>query len=696
MSKTEQSEWQGMVGELTRFFRDYYRDEIGWLAERYPRDSRSLEIDWSDLHQALPDFATDLKANPHGGDTRRDPLSELHDGLYNVDIPLPEDFQRNDWPDAHVRVKLPQSERLGIGELRSRHRNTYVAVHGQIERVTAQTERMTHGLYECTKCGKTIEKIQPVDQQEEPGSCPGTCSGKPNWELDVENSKTIDVRKVKLKQPPEEADGDGKTLRVYLEDDLAFTEGDRTMPGMAGERATIHGILKRDLSPMRGRNGKPEFGTYIEGHAIEFENSLTQDIEIQEYKDQITEIANAQDTLNQLVESFAPHVAGEQRMYQIKRAAVLYLFGGYRKDLGGGESQRGDIHMLLVGDPATGKSQVLNFIEAVSPRCERLSGTDSTGVGLTASANQSEFGDSDWVLKPGLLPRASGGHAIVDELDKMGDTDNLHEALEDQRVHVAKAGMKATLKTETGLIAAANPEMGRFGSFTDFVEQIDIEPALFSRFDIIHTLHDKQDKNRDEKIAKATLSSWKRASEGETTSTDVPIDTDTFRAYIAHAKDIDPTMTEAAMDRIIEWYVDERADDWDDVDEEDDTVPITARSVPGAARLAEAHARAKLREKVIVDDVEVAIQCITDMIGDVFLNDEGQRDADLVENPAKSAIKDRRDKIVEKCGGEVLTVSEIADEVNIDRDTVEQTLHSLNGEVERVAGKNRWQINEVN
>jgi len=369
------------------------------------------------------------------------------------------------------------------------------------------------------------------------------------------------------------------------------------------------------------------FDAYMDGHALEFENGIGRDIDLSEHEEDIRAVAESDDALAQLVESFAPNVAGGQRMDQIKRAGVLYLFGGYRKTMDDGTTYRGDPHLLLVGDPATGKSSILNYIERVSPRVERLSGTDSTGVGLTASAEQQEGGE--WILKPGMLPRASGGHAIVDELDKMdGAEDNLHEALEEQRVHVSKAGMKATLKTETGLIAAANPENSRFSTYDNVLEEIDVEPALFSRFDIIHTLRDQPDGEKDETIAEATLSGWQQASAAEHNDTEtdinVPVTPETMQAYIAHAKTLKPTLSDAAKSKLVEFYTEQRKRP-----DEGDPVPLTARALPAGARLAEASARIRLSETATESDADVAIDAIKAMMGDVFLDDELNPDADF-------------------------------------------------------------------
>jgi len=217
----------GVIDELAQFYRDYYRDELGELAAAYPRDGRSLVVDWSDLHSAWPEFADDFRSKPNGA-LDRNPLRELHEALRMVDLPVSQDFTHDEYADAHVRVMLPPSERIGIGDVRNRHRGQYVAIEGQVERITSQTEYMTTGAFECQNCGSIYEEPQPRDEIQDPGTCPDNgCSGKPSWQVIPEQSDTVDLRMMKIKQPPEEASGSGKTLTVYLEDDLAFADGSR-------------------------------------------------------------------------------------------------------------------------------------------------------------------------------------------------------------------------------------------------------------------------------------------------------------------------------------------------------------------------------------------------------------------------------------------------------------------------------------
>lgn len=670
----------GRLDELRQFLRNYYREEIGALANAYPRDCRSLVIQWSDLHSAMPAFADDLLQAPHGAEAPDfDPLRELHDALQTVDLPVAQNFKHDSFADGHVRVQLPRHERLGLGELRARHRGRYVAISGQIERVTQHTERIKTATWVCTKCGtQAVDIPQPRDTLEEPGGCPGSCSGKPNFRLDTDSSETVDERKLKLTQPPEDAEGSGEELTVYLEDDLAFADGDRSLMGMAGERVTVHGILKRDKSQTRGRSAKPILGGYIDAHSLEFEGSVAEDIDIKAHQDEIDEHRNADDTLERLIQSVAPGIQGGTRMAQVKRAVVLYLFRAQRK-VDGSSALRGDIHLALVGDPSTGKTQLLDFIETVSPRVERLSATDGSGAGLTATAEQDEFAGGNWVLTPGLLPLASGGHAIVDEIDKMSEgIDKLHEAMETQRVHVAKAGMRATLKTEAGVVIAANPEEGRFrNTGAGVLQEIELPPALFSRFDIIHTLRDSPDETVDGNVADAVLSRWQSAAQdGDENDVSGPVGIDTFRAWIALAQECEPALTDDAKDRLAEWYVNERSSEWD---ENAEIVPITARSVPAAARLAEAHASIFGRDEILVEDAEIAIEVIQGVMGDVYRDDKGRMDVDMITEATPTSQKERRAairQIIDEPEGTV-SIKQIraqADEKGIDPDTAEQDI----------------------
>ena len=169
---------------------------------------------------------------------------------------------------------------------------------------------------------------------------------------------------------------------------------------------------------------------------------------------------------------------------------ILAVFGGILKEMPDGTHIRGDIHTLMVGDPGTAKSQMLTYISKLAPRSVYASGKASSAAGLTAAAVRDEFGEGQWTLEAGALVLADMGVACVDEIDKMEDADrsSMHQAMEQQEISVAKAGINATLKSRCAVLAAANPKLGRFDEFLPMHEQINMPPALISRFDLIFSI----------------------------------------------------------------------------------------------------------------------------------------------------------------------------------------------------------------
>ncbi|MFB6185414.1 MAG: ATP-binding protein, partial [Halobacteriaceae archaeon] len=335
---------------------------------------------------------------------------------------------------------------------------------------------------------------------------------------------------------------------------------------------------------------------------------------------------------------------------ETKMALILQLFSGVKKELPDKSRVRGDLHLLLIGDPGTGKSKLLQYIRKIAPRSVYTSGKGSTSAGLTAAAVRDDFGDGQqWTLEAGALVLADQGIAAVDELDKMDPTDRsaMHEGLEQQEISISKAGINATLKSRCALLGAANPKYGRFDQYEPIAEQIDLEPALISRFDLIFTVTDQPDEDRDEKLAEHILqtnyagelnthrkqSRTANVSEeqiNQATETVTPeIESEFLRKYIAYAKkNCYPTMSEAAKQRIQEFYVNLRAKG----QEEDAPVPVTARKLEAIVRLAEASARVRLADTVTEADAERVIEIVRSCLQDIGVDPEtGQFDADVIE-----------------------------------------------------------------
>jgi replicative DNA helicase Mcm len=362
-------------------------------------------------------------------------------------------------------------------------------------------------------------------------------------------------------------------------------------------------------------------------------------------------------------------------------------------------------HNYLTNNVISHNSQMLSYIENIAPRSVYTSGKGSSSAGLTAAAVRDDFGDGQqWTLEAGALVLADQGIAAVDELDKMRPEDRsaMHQALEQQEISISKAGINATLKSRCSLLGAANPKYGRFDQYEPIGEQIDLEPALVSRFDLIFTVTDKPDPEHDGKLADHILKT-NYAGELNTQRTKVPtseftqqqvddvteevapeIDADLLRKYIAHSKrSCFPTMTEEAKATIREFYVDLRSKGAD----EDAPIPVTARKLEALVRLAEASARVRLSDTVETADATRSVDIVRSCLKDIGVDPEtGQFDADVVETGTTKTQRDRikniKDLISEiedefEEGAPLEEVLERASEIGMDASKAEQEIEKL-------------------
>jgi replicative DNA helicase Mcm len=317
-------------------------------------------------------------------------------------------------------------------------------------------------------------------------------------------------------------------------------------------------------------------------------------------------------------------------------------------------------HNYLTNGVVSHNSQLLSYIRNIAPRSVYTSGKGSSSAGLTAAAVRDDFGDGQqWTLEAGALVLADKGIAAVDELDKMRPEDRsaMHEGLEQQEISISKAGINATLKSRCSLLGAANPKYGRFDQYEPIGEQIDLEPALISRFDLIFTVTDQPDPEKDADLADHIINT-NYAGELHTQRTSVPtsnftqeqvdavtedvapeIQPDLLRKYIAYAKrTCYPTMTDEAKQAIRDFYVDLRAKGAD----EDAPVPVTARKLEAIVRLSEASARVRLSDTVELEDAERVIEIVRSCLQDIGVDPEtGQFDADVVETGRSKTQRDR-------------------------------------------------------
>jgi len=677
---------QDLTERFIQFYRNYYREAIGTLAQRYPNEQRSLYIDYDDLFQFDRDLAEDFRTKP---DQMREYAEEA---LRLYDLPADVSLGR-----AHVRIEnLPEGLDIRGIRVHDDHIGRLVSIKGIVRKATDVRPKVTEAAFECQRCGTMTYIPQSDGGFQEPHECQG-CERQGPFRVNFDQSEFVDSQKLRIQESPEGLRG-GETpqnIDVDIVDDI-------TGKVSPGDHVTCVGVLHIEQVE-QGNEKSAIFDLYMDGVSIAIEDEEFEDMDITEAdKREIIELSNRDDIYEAMVGSIAPAIYGYE---EEKLAMILQLFSGVTKHLPDGSRIRGDLHMLLIGDPGTGKSQMISYVENIAPRSVYTSGKGSSAAGLTAAAVRDDFGDGQqWSLEAGALVLADKGIAAVDELDKMDSSDRsaMHEGLEQQKISVSKAGINATLKARCSLLGAANPKYGRFDQYEPIGEQIDLEPALISRFDLIFTVTDSPDPEHDSRLAKHIIktnyagelntqreelatSEFTSEQVAEVTQEVAPeIDAELLRKYIAHAKrSCYPTMTEEAKELIEEFYVDLRSKGAD----EDAPVPVTARKLEAMVRLSEASARVRLSDTVEREDADRATDIVESCLKDIGVDPEtGQFDADVVETGTSKSQRDRIKNIktliadIESEFEEGAPIEEVldrADEIGMDSSKAEQEIEKL-------------------
>ena len=312
---------------------------------------------------------------------------------------------------------------------------------------------------------------------------------------------------------------------------------------------------------------------------------------------------------------------------------MYLLFGGAAKhfpDI----TIRGDLNVLIVGDPGTAKSQLLQYVAKIAPRGLYTSGRGTTAAGLTAAVLRDKTGGM--TLEAGALVLADKGVAAIDEMDKMRTEDRvaIHEVMEQHTVSIAKGGIVATLNARTSILAAANPTLGRYDPYRTVGENISLPVTILSRFDLIFVLRDVPEATKDEHMTEHILNLHRTG----VSPTEVPIEADLFRKYVSYAKNVKPILTQEAMDRLKEFYLLMRAAS----ETEGTPVAITARQLESLVRVAEARARVALRNKVTHEDAERAIDMMKISLEQVGIDiSSHQFDIDIIMTGKPKSLRDK-------------------------------------------------------
>ena len=542
-------------------------------------------------------------------------------------------------------VSLPKSQFSMIRNIRSSNINRLIVLEGIVRQSSDVRPQVTAARFECPSCAHTITILQIESKFKEPSRC--SCGRRGGFRLVYKD--LVDAQRLVIEEVPEALEGgeQPKRLSIFLKEDLVEPKMEkRTTPG---SKIRIVGIIREIPVMLKTGAKSTRFDLAMDANSIEPVDESFEDLETSEEDETaIKEIAKSPNVYQKFINSIAPSIYGHDK---VKEALVLQLMGGVQKVREDGTKTRGDMHILLVGDPGSGKSQMLTFISKVAPKARYVSGKGASGAGLTAAVVRDEF-LKGWALEAGAMVLANNGYCVIVELDKMTteDTSALHEAMEQQRISISKANIQATLRTQTTVLAAANPKLGRFDPYASIASQIDLPPALINRFDLIFPIRDIPSREIDEKIASHVLQLQQRPEKLTT-----EISSDLLRKYISYAKiRIKPVLSDAAIDEIKDFYVELR-NKGQVGDEGIKPIPISARQLEALVRLAEGSARVRLSKKITREDARRSIELLKHCLMQVgFDYETGEIDIDRITTGISTSQRSR-----------IVTIRELIKELEI-------------------------------
>lgn len=579
---------------------------------------------------------------------------DTHDASTNLD-----DIETNIYTVRPYNINIVER---GMRELNPNDIDKLVSVKGLVLRSTAIIPDMKVAFFKCNACDHTIAVEIDRGVISEPTKCPREVCGQTNSMMIIHNrSSFADKQVIKLQETPDLVP-DGQTphsINLCVYDELVDS-------CRAGDRIEVCGIF-RSLpvrANARQRGLKSLYKTYLDVVHIKkidkkrlAPDTTTLQLEVTDREQEVEQIrklseediakikdvSQRDDLYELLARSLAPSI---YEMDDVKKGILLQLFGGTNKTFKKGGRYRGDVNVLLCGDPSTSKSQLLQYVHKIAPRGVYTSGKGSSAVGLTAYITR-DVDTKQLVLESGALVLSDGGVCCIDEFDKMSDATRsvLHEVMEQQTISIAKAGIITTLNARTSVLASANPINSRYDPNLPVTSNIDLPPPLLSRFDLVYLILDKVDEKIDRQLARH-LTDMYLEDAPDTVNNSYVLPVDFLTSYIQYAKEnYEPVLTETAKQELVKSYVEMRKLG-DDSRASERRVTATTRQLESMIRLSEAHAKMRLSETVDLIDVKEAVRLIKSAIKDYATDPiTGRIDMDMVQTGTTAAQRRMQDDL---------------------------------------------------
>ena len=595
-----------------------YRTRISQMAIA---GSTSLVVDFEDLLTTDSALATSLQKEP-------DEYLEHANRAALAQLQIEDPEYAEEVEAVNVRLQgLPEITTLRM--LGSKHIGKLVTVEGIIVRATPVRPLVMRAAFRCKRCGITTYVNQVGTFLKAPLVCSDPTCGKGGpFDFIQEESTFIDCQEIRIQERPE--DLPPGQLPRWL--DIKLFGRDLVDIARPGDNVSVVGIVRASAPTLPKVGTFRLFTLHLDTNYIDVVSKEPEKVLISpEEEKQILELSKDPWVHRKIIRSIAPSIYGYEH---IKEAIMYLLFGGVPKILPD-ISIRGEMNALLVGDPGTAKSQLLQYVARIAPRGLYTSGRGTTAAGLTAAVIR-ERREGGMTLEAGALVLADKGIACIDEIDKMRPEDRvaIHEAMEQHTVSVAKGGIVATLNARTAILAAANPALGRYDPYQTVANNIALPVTILSRFDLIFVVKDVPEKELDTRMSEHILDLHMTGS----APVEAPIAPDLLRKFVSYAKGLKPVLSKEALERLKDFYLAMRSAS----ETEGTPIAITPRQLESLIRVAEARARAAFRKEVLAEDAEASIAIMKRSLEEVGIDISSHKlDIDIIMTGKPKSLRDR-------------------------------------------------------